>query len=37
MKMAAYQLAILLVLIVTDAGSAIYDRYFTDKQHSVRV
>ncbi|KDR11872.1 rhomboid-related protein 2-like [Zootermopsis nevadensis] len=35
MKMAVLQLACLLVLIVTDVGSAIYYRYFTDREDSI--
>ncbi|XP_069702003.1 rhomboid-related protein 2-like [Periplaneta americana] len=35
MRFAAYQLAVLIILIVTDVGSAIYNRYFTDEQQSI--
>jgi hypothetical protein len=35
MKWAAYQLLILLVLIIADVGTAIHDRYFTDREQSV--
>jgi hypothetical protein len=37
MKWAIYQLAILLVLIVADVGTAIYNRYFLDLEQSVCV
>ncbi|GFG35048.1 hypothetical protein Cfor_07649, partial [Coptotermes formosanus] len=35
MKWAAYQLLILLVLIIADVGTAIHDRYFTDREQSI--
>jgi hypothetical protein len=35
MKWAIYQLAILLVLIIADVGTAIYDRYVSDTNQSV--
>jgi hypothetical protein len=35
MKWPILQLGILLALIFADAGAAIHDRYFTDKEHMV--
>jgi hypothetical protein len=37
MKWAIYQLAILLVLIFADVGTAIYDRYVLEKDQSVSI